>query len=199
MGGRTQGQVAGQSVDEDALRKTLDALGPERNVVVMDLSMPGIGGLEGTRRIAQMNQGARVLVLTMHGEEAADGEAADEEAREAKDVALVRPRNVAILTDEMSVSAAEAFVLEAMRNEKVTLFGQPTGGAIDYGTVGIVRFGCPTAGLYVGYPTIVASDRLPEGGVRPTGIVPDVTIDPAAPDPIQRIIEHYRQQAAGGY
>ena len=50
-------------------------------VVVMDLSMPGIGGLEATRRIATMSAAAggegspggrgatRVLVLTMHGEE----------------------------------------------------------------------------------------------------------------------------------
>lgn len=45
------------------------------DVVVMDLSMPGIGGLEATRRIAAKNAeaargtGTRVLVLTMHGEE----------------------------------------------------------------------------------------------------------------------------------
>jgi two-component system response regulator NreC len=39
------------------------------DVVVMDLSMPGIGGLEATRRISQAGQGTRVLVLTMHGEE----------------------------------------------------------------------------------------------------------------------------------
>jgi DNA-binding NarL/FixJ family response regulator len=39
------------------------------DVVVMDLSMPGMGGLEATRQIAALEQGMRVLVLTMHGEE----------------------------------------------------------------------------------------------------------------------------------
>jgi two-component system response regulator NreC len=39
------------------------------DVVVMDLSMPGMGGLEAVRQIAALDQGARVLVLTMHGEE----------------------------------------------------------------------------------------------------------------------------------
>ena len=122
---------------------------------------------------------------------------ADEEATASSaDVATDHPINVAILTDEMTVSAAEAFVLKAMRNGKVTLFGQPTGGSIDYQTVNIVSFGCPEAGLYVGYPTIVGSDHLPVGGTRTTGIVPDVRLDPADPDPIQRIIEQYAREAS---
>ncbi|HUH13166.1 MAG TPA: response regulator transcription factor [Longimicrobiales bacterium] len=51
---------------EDAVQKVTD-LTPD--VVVMDLSMPGMGGLEATRQIAAMDIGARVLVLTMHAEE----------------------------------------------------------------------------------------------------------------------------------
>ena len=37
------------------------------DVVLMDLSMPGPGGLEAVRHIRQWDKGARVLVLTMHG------------------------------------------------------------------------------------------------------------------------------------
>lgn len=120
-----------------------------------------------------------------------DDQSSGEETKPDADVAMGYPRNVAILTDVMTVSAAEAFVLKAMRNHKVTLFGEATGGSIDYQNVGIVGFGCPAAGLHVGYPTIIGSDRLPEGGVRPSGIVPNVPLDSRGRDPIQQIIEHY--------
>ncbi len=38
------------------------------DLVIMDLSLPGIGGLEAIRRIAQRDRGARVLVFSIHDE-----------------------------------------------------------------------------------------------------------------------------------
>jgi len=36
------------------------------DLVVMDLTMPGVGGIEGIRRIRQWDPSARILVFTMH-------------------------------------------------------------------------------------------------------------------------------------
>ena len=58
--------VGEASTGEEAVDRA-KALKPD--VVVMDLSMPGMNGLEATRQIAALNQGTKVLVLTMHTEE----------------------------------------------------------------------------------------------------------------------------------
>jgi two-component system response regulator NreC len=60
-------QVVGQAAGgEEAVEKTR-LLQPD--VVVMDLAMPGMDGLEATRRIAALEIGARVLVLTSQTED----------------------------------------------------------------------------------------------------------------------------------
>jgi C-terminal processing protease CtpA/Prc len=115
-----------------------------------------------------------------------------------EDTATPRPRNVAILMDGAVVSAGEAFVLAAMKNEKVTLFGENTGGVIDYQNVTITRVpGCPSLGINLGYPTLAASDRLPAGGVNATGVAPDVRIGRAVRDPIRFIINYYARNRRG--
>jgi DNA-binding NarL/FixJ family response regulator len=43
-------------------------VGQAFDVVVMDLTLPGIGGLETTRRIIQRDRAARVLVFSIHDE-----------------------------------------------------------------------------------------------------------------------------------
>jgi DNA-binding NarL/FixJ family response regulator len=58
--------IAEVSTGEDAIERAR-TLKPD--VIVMDLGMPGIGGLEATRLIAELDQGTRVLVLTSQAEE----------------------------------------------------------------------------------------------------------------------------------
>src|SRR5690606_30309794 len=59
--------VVGEASNGEEAVDRAKALKPD--VVVMDLSMPGMNGLEATRQIAALDQGTRVLVLTMHTEE----------------------------------------------------------------------------------------------------------------------------------
>lgn len=60
-------RVVGEAgTGEDAIEK-VKLMKPD--VVVMDLSMPGIGGLEATKKIAELGLGTKVLVLTVHAEE----------------------------------------------------------------------------------------------------------------------------------
>jgi two-component system response regulator NreC len=54
------------STGEEAIER-VRALRP--HVVVMDLAMPGMGGMEATRQVMALDVGTRVLILTSHAEE----------------------------------------------------------------------------------------------------------------------------------
>lgn len=56
-------QVVGAAADGAAALQLVETTAPD--VVVMDLGMPGVDGVEATRRIVERHPGVAVLVLTM--------------------------------------------------------------------------------------------------------------------------------------
>lgn len=59
-------EVVGEAGTGEAALEAIDKVKPD--IVLMDLDMPGMGGLETTRRIAALKDGPRVLILTQHTE-----------------------------------------------------------------------------------------------------------------------------------
>ena len=57
-------EVCGEATDgEDAIQKALEL---QPDVVIMDISMPGLSGLRATQRIREALPQIEVLMLTMH-------------------------------------------------------------------------------------------------------------------------------------
>ena len=65
LGNEPDLEVVGAAVDGEEALKLGDEHVPE--VVLMDLSMPGIGGIEATKQLIQAHPGIRVLMLTSFG------------------------------------------------------------------------------------------------------------------------------------
>ena len=114
-------EVVGEAASgEEAITQTVDL---QPDVIVMDLRMPGLGGIEATRQILQKRPHSRVLVVTLLEEDDALFAALRAGAR---GYVLKEASEEEILRAIRTVSAGEAIFSAAMAQRLVNFFASPS-------------------------------------------------------------------------
>jgi len=71
----TDFEVAGEAADGQASVEAAEALRPD--IVLMDVPLPGMSGIEATRRITAASPGITVLLMSTHDAQEFEGKAAE--------------------------------------------------------------------------------------------------------------------------
>lgn len=79
---RPEWEICGEAGDGEEALEAVKTLKPD--VVILDITMPKLSGLEAAPRIAKLGLGCRVLIFTMH-----DSERLSSEVRQAEAQGLV--------------------------------------------------------------------------------------------------------------
>ena len=69
---RPNWEICGEARDGNEAINAVQRLKPD--VIVLDITMPGLSGLEATERIVRLNTGCRIVIFTMHESDSLDGE-----------------------------------------------------------------------------------------------------------------------------
>ncbi len=107
------------------------------------------------------------------------------------ETARAYPKRIGVIMGKSTASSAENFALVAQQSTKVTLFGQPSAGVIDYGNV--LLYSAPAGCREFGIPSI-RSTRLPERPIDNIGIQPDMLIPKGQKDKIAFVMEYWSKQ-----
>lgn len=111
--------VVGEASDGEEAVKLTAELHPR--VVVMDCALPGMNGLDATRKILASQPGTQVLMLSMHNEETWIRQALDAGAR---GYILKNAVDLELGASVRRVAAGET-VLDSQLNRPTTLKGEP--------------------------------------------------------------------------
>ena len=60
-------EIVGEAADGEQALRLVDELNPD--IILLDISIPGLGGIEVTRRLKEVWSEVRVLILTVHEDE----------------------------------------------------------------------------------------------------------------------------------
>ena len=61
-------QIIGEARDGQELLNLFSQLSSKPNLVILDISMPKLSGIEAARRIKKIDPGVKILILTIHKE-----------------------------------------------------------------------------------------------------------------------------------
>lgn len=109
-----------------------------------------------------------------------------------KDIAILsNPKNVAVLINNNCLSAAELMLLNLKQSNKVTLFGERTGGAVDY--LNAMRFRLPYGQYHLSVASVKRALTSKEPSYDGKGIPPDVEISDDVTDWIAFVKKYYNE------
>lgn len=104
-----------------------------------------------------------------------------------REIYLKSPKQIVILANKNTGSAAENFLFTAKQSKKVKVLGAPTYGALDYASARVLNFNCK--GVSIVIPTN-RNSRLPEYPIDNIGIQPDIYLDETVKDWIKFSIDY---------
>jgi hypothetical protein len=102
---------------------------------------------------------------------------------------LANPKNVAIIIDNATASAAELFVLAAQQSKKVKVFGENSAGGVDFG--GVVPYFLSDS-KYALYLTTEMAEYIKTTRYDGKGITPDVPLSGKQGNWIREVMKFYR-------
>lgn len=113
-------EVVGEAGTAEEALLLAEKLKPD--LILMDISMPGMGGIEATRQIMERQPGCRVLILTVHEDESLAREAI---RGGASGYIPKRALNTELISAIQTVLRGDLYIHPAMMRSLVTELVQP--------------------------------------------------------------------------